>query len=204
MKIYEYQAFPNPRRVRMFLAEKGIDGITFEQVNVPEGEHRTDAFKAKNPSATVPLLELDDGAYIGETTAISRYFETVHPEPALMGRTAKEQAAIEMWQRRVEDGLMNAVGAYFHHATPGLGKLEPYQNKEWGEKNRERAVATMHWLDQELADRQFIAGERFSIAYSTALCGIDFAKFCEIGIPAACTNLQRWYGQVSSRPSAGA
>ena len=110
MKIYEYQAFPNPRRVRMFLAEKGIDGITFEQVNVPEGEHRTDAFKAKNPSATVPLLELDDGAYIGETTAISRYFETVHPEPALMGRTAKEQATIDMWQRPVEGGLMNAGG----------------------------------------------------------------------------------------------
>ncbi len=143
MKIYEYQAFPNPRRVRMFLAEKGIDGITFEQVDVPEGEHRTDAFKAKNPSATVPLLELDDGAYIGETTAISRYFETVHPEPALMGRTPEEQAAVDMWQRRVEDGLMNAVGAYFHHATPGLGKIELYQNKEWGEKNRERAIATM-------------------------------------------------------------
>lgn len=204
MKIYEYQAFPNPRRVRMFLAEKGIDGITFEQVNVPEGEHRTDAFKAKNPSATVPLLELDDGAYIGETTAISRYFETVHPEPALMGRTPKEQAAVDMWQRRVEDGLMNAVGAYFHHATPGLGALESYQNKEWGEKNRDRALATMRWLDQELADRQFIAGERFSIADITALCGIDYARFCEIGIPAAYTNLQRWYDQVSSRPSAGA
>ena len=204
MKIYEYRAFPNPRRVRMFLAEKGIDGITFEQVNVPEGEHRTDAFKAKNPSATVPLLELDDGAYIGETTAISRYFETAHPEPALMGRAPKEQAAIDMWQRRVEDGLMNAVGAYFHHATPGLGKIELYQNKEWGEKNRERAIATMHWLDQELADRQFIAGERFSIADITALCGIDYARFCGIGIPAAYTNLQRWYDQVSSRPSAGA
>ncbi len=203
MKLYEFEAFPNPRRVRIFLAEKGIE-VPREQINVLEGEHRTDAYKAKNPSATVPCLELDDGSYISGCVAISRYFEAANPTPALMGGTPTEQATVSMWQRRVEEGLMDASTTYFHHATPGLGELELYQNKDWGMKNRERTITTMKWLDEELANKPFIAGSNFSIADITALCAIDFVMFAEIATLDGYPNLKRWYGEVSARDSAKA
>ncbi len=203
MKLYEFEAFPNPRRVRIFLAEKGIE-VPREQINVLKGEHRTDAYKAKNPSATVPCLELDDGSYISGCVAISRYFEATNPTPALMGDTPAEQAAVSMWQRRVEEGLMDASTTYFHHATPGLGELELYQNKDWGMKSRERTIATMKWLDKELAGKPFIAGSSFSIADITALCAIDFVMFAEIATLDSYPNLKRWYGEVSARDSAKA
>ena len=189
VKLYEFEAFPNPRRVRMFLAEKGVS-IDRVQVNVPEGEHRTDAIRAKNPSATVPFLELEDGTCISECAAISRFVETQHPEPALLGETAEEQGTVDMWQRRVEDGLFNPILTYFHHATPGLGVLELYQNKEWGEKSKERAAETMQWLDRELGEKPYVAGDTFSIADITALCGVDFCKFVDLDIPPDCANLQ--------------
>jgi glutathione S-transferase len=204
MKIYEFKDFPNPRRVRIFLAEKGIVNVTFEQVNVPNGEHRSEAFKAKNPLAGVPVLELDDGTCISETVAISRYFEEKYPEPPLMGTIPQEKAEIEMWQRRVEYGLMETVAAYFHHATPGLGELETYQNVEWGQKNREKAVTTIQLLDKVLWGRTFIAGEKFSIADITGLCAVDFAAFVKIAIPEDCLNVKRWYAEISSRSSAKA
>ncbi len=204
MKIYEFKDFPNPRRVRIFLAEKGIDNVSFVQVDVPSGEHRTEAFKAKNPFATVPVLEFDDGICISETVAISRYFEEKHPEPCLMGKTPQEKAEIEMWQGRIENGLMETVAAYFHHATPGLGELETYQNVEWGQKNREKAIATIQFLDQVLSDRKFIAGDAFSVADITGLCSTDFAAFVNIAIPEDCINVKRWYTDISSRPSAKA
>lgn len=201
MKIYEYKAFPNPRRVRIFLAEKGVE-VDYQQINVPEGEHRGEAFRTKNPFAEVPTLELDDGTCISETVAISRYFEEKYPDPPLMGSTPQEQAEIEMWQRRVERSLMEAATTYFHHTTPGLGELEVYQNPEWGKKNREKAAASIEMLDRVLSQRKFIAGDQFSIADITGLCGIDFAAFVGIEIPDTCTNVRRWYKEVSSRPSA--
>jgi glutathione S-transferase len=204
MKIYEFKDFPNPRRVRIFLAEKNINNVFFVQVDVPSGEHRSEAFKAKNPIAGVPVLELDNGSYISETVAISRYFEEIHPEPYLMGKTPQEKAEIEMWSRRVEYGLMDTVAAYFHHATFGLGELETYQNLDWGKKNHERAIATIWLLDQVLRDRKFIAGDVFSIADITALCAMDFAIFVNIPIPDECLNMNRWYMETSSRPSAKA
>ena len=204
MKIYEFNGFPNPRRVRMFLAEKGIEDIEFEQVNVPEGEHRESAFLKKNPYGGVPTLELDDGACISETVAICRYFEGVRPAPSMMGQTPTETAEIEMWQRRVESTMFDTVAAYFHHATPGLGALEVYQNDEWGKKNRELFIAGMRKLDAQLEDREFIAGETFSIADITALCAIDYGAFVDEGIPEDCANLKRWYDVASNRPSAAA
>ncbi len=203
MKLYEFEPFPNPRRVRMFLAEKGVS-IDRVQVNVPDGEHRSEVIRSKNPSATVPFLELDDGSCISECAAISRFVEAKHPEPALLGSTPAEQGRVDMWQRRVEDGLLNAILTYFHHATPGLGSLELYQNKDWGEKNRQRAADTMRFLDGELANRSYVAGESYSIADITALCGVDFCKFVELDIPEDCSNLKRWYDEVSARPSAAA
>jgi glutathione S-transferase len=204
MKIHEYKDFPNPRRVRMFLAEKSINNIPFIQVNVPDGEHRSEAFKVKNPTAVVPVLELDNGTFISEAVAISRYFEEIHPEPSLMGKTPQDKAEIEMWSRRVENGLMDTVAAYFHHATSGLGKLETYQNVDWGNKNSERAIATIWLLDRVLRDRKFIAGDVFSIADITTLCAMDFAIFVNIPIPEECLNIKRWYTEISSRPSAKA
>lgn len=203
MKIYEYQAFPHPRRVRMFLAEKGIKA-DFVQINVPEGEHRSEAFVAKNPSATVPLLELDDGTYISESVAISTYFETLQPKPALMGETPKEKANIEMWQRRMDNSLMATVSHYFHHATQGLGQLEVYQNKEWGEKNKEWAIENFDQLNIRLTKSNFVAGNAFSIADITAICATDFALFLELISLKEYIHLNRWYQDISSRKSAQA
>lgn len=203
MKLYEYQAFPNPRRVRMFLAEKGID-LPREQVDVPAGEHLSPEFLSKNPDGLVPLLELDNGEYISETVAISRYFEERHPQTPLMGKTAQEKAAIEMWQRRIESSLFNTVSTYFHHATDGLGETDRYRNKEWGEKNREMVTQAMVKLNEQLAGNTFIAGDTFSIADITALCAIDFANAVNIGIPEQCTHLKNWHDNVNSRESAAA
>jgi glutathione S-transferase len=121
-----------------------------------------------------------------------------------MGETPQEKAEIEMWSRRIEYGLMDAVATYFHHATPGLGKLELYQNVDWGKKNAERSLATMLLLNQELQGKKFIAGNTFTIADITALCAVDFAAFVGILIPEDCLNLKRWYKDISSRPSAKA
>ncbi len=203
MKLYEYESFPSPRRVRMFLAEKGIN-IPCEQIDVPAGEHRSPEYLSKNPDGVVPLLELDNGDYISETVAISRYFEENYPQMPLMGRTAEEKALIEMWQRRVENSLTNTVATYFHHATEGLGEPDRYRNREWGEKNKEKASSTMKQLNNQLAENKYIAGDKFSIADITALCAIDFAAAVNISIPDKCHHLTRWYSEVSQRQSAAA
>ncbi len=204
MKLYEYNPFPNPRRVRMFLAEKGIKDVEFVQVDVPSGEHRSEEFVKKNPSAAVPLLELDDGTNISESFAISRYFEEAYPEPNLMGATPKESAVVDMWQRRVEQSLMGCFTTYFHQATEGLGALELYQNKDWGEKNREMARSGLEQLNKQLASNQYVAGDKYSIADITALCAIDFALFIKIEKLEDYPNINRWYEEVSNRPSASA
>lgn len=204
MKLHEHDGLPSPRRVRMFLAEKGIDRIESVTVDVPAGEARREAFLAKNALGEVPVLELDDGSYISEVAAISRFFEARMPEPALFGTTPEEQATIEMWLRRIENGLMGTAVAYFHHATPGFGALETYQNRSWGEKSRERAVAAMRLVDAQLEGRDFIAGEGFSIADITALCAIDFAQAIGIEVPAELNSLRAWHDRVSRRPSASA
>lgn len=204
MKLHEHDGLPSPRRVRMFLAEKGIEGVERIQVDVAAGEARRDAFLAKNSLGEVPVLELDDGSYISEAAAISRFFEAEMPEPPLFGTNAAKQATIEMWLRRIENGLMGGATAYFHHATLGFGLLETYQNKSWGEKSRERAVATMRLLDGQLEGRDFIAGDGFSIADITALCAIDFAQAIAIEVPAELANLRAWHDRISGRPSAAA
>ncbi len=203
MKIHDFKGFPNPARVRIALAEKGLtDQVEFVHVDVPNGEHRTPAFLAKNPSAAVPLLELDDGTCISECTAITAYLDHLVGEPVLTGTTPKEKAVINMMQRRAEAGLMDAVGTYFHHATPGLGPdIEIYQNREWGEKNLERALHTMTYLDSVLEHRPFLAGEHFSIADITAFAALGFAAFIKVKVPAELTHLLAWQKRVAARPS---
>jgi glutathione S-transferase len=206
MKIYEHKGFPNPLRVRVALAEKGLtDRVEFVPVDVTKGEHKTSAFLARNPSGAVPVLELDDGTCIAECSAITEYLDQQDGNPTLTGRSAKERAVIAMMQRRAEAGLLDAVGAYFHHATPGLGpQLEPYQNRDWGLKQRERALGTMRYLDGVLATRPYVAGDSFSVADITALAGLAFAGFAAIDIPDDCGALKAWHARVAQRPSVAA
>lgn len=203
LKIYDYKGFPNPTRVRIALAEKELsDKVEFISVDVPGGEHRLPAFVKKNPYATVPVLELEDGTCISECTAITEYIDNLVGEPVLTGRNAKDRAIIHMMQRRTEAALLDAAATYFHHATPGLGpKIEIYQNREWGEKNRERAVAGMRYCDQVLARQPFLAGNDFTMADITAFAGLVYAAIAKIEVPGELNNLRFWHQRVASRPS---
>jgi glutathione S-transferase len=203
MKLYEFRRAPNPRRVRVFLKEKGLD-VPMEQVDLFKGEHKKPEYLKRNPSGLVPTLELDDGRHIAETVAICRYLEEMHPNPPLMGTDAFDKATVEMWQRRVELELLMPIAHCFRHTVEAVKPLEPQQVKEWGELNRGRALASMRRFDKELAGREFMAGPRFTIADITALCAIDFGKAAGIAIPDDCANLKRWHQAVSARPSAAA
>lgn len=203
MKIYDFEGFPNPARVRIALAEKGVtDQVEFVPVDVPNGEHRKPEFLAKNPSSAVPVLELKDGTTISECTAITEYIDNAYEGISLTGTDAKEKAVVHMMQRRAEQGVMDAVGAYFHHATAGLGpEIEKYQNKEWGLKQKENALEGMQYFDSVLADNPYVAGENFSMADITLFAGLGFADFAQIEIPASCNQLKAWRDRVAKRPS---
>lgn len=206
MKVHEFEGFPNPARVRIALAEKGLsDEVEFISVNVPEGEHQSEAFRAKNPSAAVPVLELDDGTFIAECSAITEYIDQLDGVPSLTGKTPKERAVIAMMQRRAESGLLDAVATYFHHATPGLGQdIEGYQCAEWGQHQKKTALKSMQYLDGVLASQDYLAGDDFSVADITAFAGLAFAGFAKIEIPSECKNLIAWRQRVSARPSISA
>lgn len=206
MKIYDTPGFPNPTRVRIALVEKDLnDRVTFVAVNVPEGEHQTDAFRAKNPSATVPVLELDDGTCISECTAITEYLDHLDGTPTLTGQTPKDRAHIHMMQRRAEAGLLDAVGAYFHHATPGLGPdIEGYQCAEWGTHQKETALKGMAYLNEVLGKQPFLAGQDFTVADITAFAGMAFAEFAQIDVPDDLTHLKEWHARIAARQSVAA
>ncbi|PZD73919.1 Glutathione S-transferase GST-6.0 [Acaryochloris thomasi RCC1774] len=203
MKVYEFNGLPNPARVRIALAEKGLtEKVEFISVDVPNGEHRQPEFLAKNPLGAVPVLELEDGTTISECTAITEYLDHITGEITLTGRTPKERATIHMMQRRAESGLLDAGTTYFHHATPGLGPdLETYQCAEWGQHQRQKAVSGMHYFNEVLAKQDYLAGEQFSMADITAFAGLAFADFAKIDIPVECGHLQAWRERVSQRPS---
>ena len=202
MKLYDDQYAPNPRRVRIFLAEKGIE-VPTEQVNIIKGEHKTEAFRKISPMALLPALELDDGRCLTESVAICRYFEALHPEPPLMGLDTTDRAIVEMWQRRMEFELFLPIGLCFRHTSPMMAALEQ-QVPQFGEICRGRALKRIELLDHDLADRQFIAGDRYTIADITALCALDFGRFAGIELPAGCANVTRWHAAVSGRPGAQA
>lgn len=203
MKIIEQARAPNPRRVRIFLAEKGIE-VASEPIDMMAKETKTVAFAALNPLQQIPVLVLDDGTAISESIAICRYFEETHPEPALMGRTPLEKATIEMWQRRMELALLAPVAQVFRHSHPAMAAIEVPQVAAWAEVNKPRAAETLRMLDRELATRAFIAGDGYSVADITALVAIDFMKPAKLARPDGLDNLARWYGEVSTRPSAAA
>ena len=200
MKIYDSKVAPNPRRVRVFLAEKAID-IPYEEVDIQGAANLTDDFLKKNPMGKVPVLEFDDGSCLSETVAICRYFEEVQPEPPLFGSTPREKADIEMWQRRVEQYLLGSIGNAFRHTSDFFAdRMTPIA--EWGEFNRGEAEQAFAWLDGILADREFVAGDSISIADITALCAVDFGRIVKVKIKPEQTNLARWHEMMSARPSA--
>jgi glutathione S-transferase len=203
MRLYESGRAPNPRRVRIFLAEKGVT-LPAEQIDLAALEHRSPGFTALNPLQRVPVLVLDDGTAIAESMAICRYFEALRPEPPLFGRGAKEEALVEMWNRRAELNLLAGVAAVFRHLHPAMKEMEKPQIPEWAEANRPRVIDFLRLVDDDLKDRLYLAGDHYSVADITALVAVDFMRPARIELPADLVNVRRWHAQVSARPSAKA
>ncbi len=203
MKLYSFPRAPNPRRVRIFLAEKGIS-VPVETIDIFKRDNRQPAFLAKNPLGGIPVLELDDGSHISESVAICRYFEELHPEPPLFGASPRECAEVEMWNRRVELVLGNAAGMVWAHGSPLTAQIVQ-QIPENVAPNRKRAEQFFELMDRTLQGRTFFAGERVSIADITALCTMDFASaMIELAPDPSLAALARWHAAMSARPSASA
>jgi glutathione S-transferase len=204
MKIlYDKARAPNPRRVRIFLAEKGLE-IPSEQVDLGTLEHKSEAFAAINPLQRLPVLILDDGQALTESIAICRYFEALHPQPPLFGIGAREQAFVEMWQRRVELNLLAAIQNVFRHSHPAMKPMEPVQIAEWSEVNRPKIGEFLAIMDSQLGKTRFVAGDNFSVADITAMIAVDFLKPIKMSVPPEMPNVLRWHAEVSARPSAKA
>jgi len=203
MKLYDFGRAPNPRRVRVFLAEKGLS-VPTEQIDIAAMQQKTADFSAVNPLQRVPALELDDGTVIAESMAICRYFEALRPEPPLFGRGAKEAAIVEMWNRRMEFNLLAPVAAVFRHLHPAMAEMEQPQVAAWGEANKSKIVELLDFLDGELKNRMFIAGDHYTVADITGMVAIDFMKPSKTSVPENLANVRRWHAHVSARPSAKA
>ena len=203
MKLYDLKTGTNTRRVRIFLAEKGVKLPTVE-VDMMKGENKSPDYLSKNPMGTMPLLELDDGTQLAESVAICRYIEELHPERPLFGTTPIERALVEMWNRRMELNLFAVAARAFQH-TNELFKARIKQFPEYGETQRETVKQQLQWLDAQIGNKPFIAGDRFTIADITALVAVDFAaQAAGVSADPALKNLARWHQSVSSRPSANA
>ena len=203
MKLYDGGRAPNPRRTRIFLAEKGIE-VPLEQVDLGALQQRSNAFAAINPLMRVPALVLDDGTVITESIAICRYFEVLHPEPPLFGCGALETARIEMWNRRLELHLLFPVSHVFRNSHPAMKEMEVPQVPAWAEANKPRILEFIAILDCELKERRFVAGEKFTVADITGLVALEFMKPAKLAVPEGLENLRRWHADVAARPSATA
>ena len=203
MKLYDYKAGPNPRRVRIFLAEKGIE-VPLVEVDILKREQKAPEFLAKNPIGSIPVLELDDGTCISESVAICRYFEEAYPDPPLFGRTPIEKATIEMWLRRVELNFMVPVGMVWIHGHPLTARLIK-QIPEAAEQNRARVHIGYKLLNNQLQANPFVAGDTYSVVDAVLLASLDFANGL-VGVPydQELIHLKRWHDTVSTRPSAAA
>ena len=209
MKLYDMRVAPTPRRVRVFLAEKGIE-IPRVEINIRSGENLQPEFLAINPRGVLPTLQLDDGTIIDESTAICRYFEELHPEPPLMGRTALEKALIECWTRRIEfdagqpvvDAFRNSYPPYAERAVPG--KAGTRAIPDLVERGKARLADFYPAIERRLEESEYVAGPAFSIADITLLCIVDFARAIKLPSPEGIEHFDRWHAQVSARPSAQA
>lgn len=203
MKLYDGGRAPNPRRVRIFLAEKGIR-VDTQQVDLGSLEHKSPDYTAINPLQRVPSLVLDDGTVITESIAICRYFDAVQPLPALFGAPGREAAMVEMWNRRLELHLLLPVSQVFRHLHPGMKALEVPQVPQWGEANKPRVMEFLALLDLQLRKHPFIAGDQFTVADITGLVAIDLMKPAKMVVPDELEGVRGWYDRVSKRPSAAA
>lgn len=203
MKIYEERRAPNPRRVRIFLAEKGIQA-EFQPVDIMQGEHKSAEFRKLNPAQCVPVLLLDDGTAISETMAICRYFEALQPEPALFGASPLASAQIEMWNRRAELNFLFSVAQCFRHTHPAMTVLENPQIPAWVEVNRPKVFRMIDMFDAQLANAPYIAGENFSVADITAFVATGFMRPARLTIPENAKHFMRWYEAMQTRPAAAA
>jgi len=207
MTVYDFPVGPYPTRVRIAIAEKGLQNqVQFRMVDLYKGEHKTPEFIAqKNYSGTLPVLELADGTLIAECTAITQYLDTLDGSPSLTGNTPLEQGLIHMMSKRVEIELLDAISVYFHHGTPGLGPLvEVYQNPEWGFRQRDKALRGMRYIDQVLQRQPYVAGEKFSMADITLIGALVFAAIVKLDIPAEYGALLSWYERMKKRESVSA
>jgi glutathione S-transferase len=203
MKLYDGGRAPNPRRVKVFLAEKGIT-VPIEQVDLGKLAHKSPEYTAINPLQRVPALQLDDGTIISESIAICRYFEQLHPEPPLFGKGPKEMALVEMWERRVEFHLLSPVSHVFRNSHPAMKDMEVPQIAAWAEANKPRVMDFLALLDRELDTHSYIAGDRYTVADITGMIAVDFMKPAKLAVPEGLNNLKRWHEGVAARPSAKA
>jgi glutathione S-transferase len=203
MTIHDWSTGPYPARVRIAVAEKNLRSrINFVTVDLTKGEHKQPDFLAKNYSGTLPVLQLDDGTFIAECTAITEYLDALDGVPTLTGTTPREKGLIHMMSKRAEIELLDAISVYFHHATPGLGPhVEIYQNPEWGFRQRDKALRAMAYFDGLLKQQPFIAGESFSMADITVIGGLIFAEIVKLPVPAEYAALHAWYARMNERPS---
>ena len=211
MKFFDFGMAPNPRRARIFMAEKGIEGVEIIQIDLGDNrENVGDEYRSINPSCTVPALVLEDGTLISESVAICRYFEEIQPNPPLMGRDAKEKAVVEMWQRQVElQGYMPAGEAFRNYnkrfAGRALAGADSYEQiPELVTRSRIRVERFFNLLNDHMESREFIASDVFSIADITAYVMVDFAGWSKMGITESQTHLKRWYESIKARPSSNA
>lgn len=200
MKLYDTPRAPNPRRVRLFMLEKGIDDVEIVPVSLLEGAHKQPDYLAKAGLANVPMLEMDDGTCITESLAICRYLESLYPEPNLMGRDPKETAVIEMWTRRVEMMVATPLMMAVRHLHPALGVLEK-QNPAIGEANTESGTRALKLIDRRLSESEWIAADRLTIADIVAFASIDFARMIKFRPPAEMTHVGRWLEAMNARES---
>ena len=203
MKLYDTPLAPNPRRVRWFMAEKGIEDIEIVTLNLMKGEHRTPEYLGKAGLPNVPALELDDGTMITESVAICRYLESRYPEPNLFGRTPEETAVVEMWTRRGEMLVATPMMVGVRHTHPAMGALEQ-QNPAVGEYNKEAALRACRILDRRLAESEWLAGDRLTIADIIAFIGLDFGRMIKLVPPEDLSHLGRWMAVMRARPAAKA
>ena len=203
LTIYDWATGPYPARVRIALAELNLQSrVRFVSVDLWKGQHKKPDFLGKNYSGTLPVLEIPDGTFIGECTAITAYLDALQGSPVLTGNTPREKGVIHMMTKRAEIEVLDAVSVYFHHATPGLGPdVELYQNAEWGFHQRDKALRGMHYFDAVLSQQPFVAGEVFSMADITLIGGMIFAELLKLATPAECTALSAWYARMQQRPS---
>ncbi len=203
MKLLDGGRAPNPRRVRIFLAEKGV-AVPLVPVDLGNLEHKSEAFGAINPMHRVPVLIFDDGTKLAESVAICRYFEALHPEPPLFGSGPLGSALVEMWNRRMELELLFAVAQVFRHGHPKMGYLENPQIARWADANRPRVMKRLAWLNEELATRPFVAGGAFTIADITGFVATELMKPAKLTIPESFGHLLDWRDRIRARPSANA